>query len=117
MTLCGGAAAAGGSDAVLKVATATAVMGKTRLIVEQRFRTLNAPRSRRACRTRDGIPVTPLKATAHERLRPESVVHTDCHNLDTDQGGRVRSRRATIGRPSVHLRNPGSGGPVHEARE
>ena len=54
----------------MKVATATAVMGKTRLIVEQRFRTLNAPRSAEVAEGvpyADGIPVTPLKATAHEK--------------------------------------------------
>jgi hypothetical protein len=55
----------------MKVATATAVIGKTRLIVEQSFRTLNAPallpRSRRACRYADRIPVKPIKATAHEK--------------------------------------------------
>jgi hypothetical protein len=67
VTLCGGAAAAGGSDAVLKVATATAVMGKTRLIVEQRVRTLNAPAVAEGVPYADGIPVTPLKATAHEK--------------------------------------------------
>ena len=53
----------------MKVATATAVIGKTRLIVEQRFRTLNAPRRQVAegVPYADGIPVTPLKATAHEK--------------------------------------------------
>jgi hypothetical protein len=55
----------------MKVATVTAVIGKTRRIVEQRFHTLNAPallpRWWRAFPYADGIPVKSIKATAHER--------------------------------------------------
>jgi hypothetical protein len=53
----------------MNVATARAVIGKTRLIVEQSFRKLNAPRS---CRGRGGRAVRgwdpkPIKATGHEK--------------------------------------------------
>jgi hypothetical protein len=55
----------------MKVATATAVIGKTRRTVVQSIRTLNAPalrpRSRWACLYTEGIPVTSIKATAHEK--------------------------------------------------
>ena len=55
----------------VKVATATAVIGKTRLIVDQSFRTLNAPRApaevAEGVPYADGIPVKPIKATAHEK--------------------------------------------------
>jgi hypothetical protein len=55
----------------MKVATATAVIGKTRLIVEQRFRTLERPRA--PAEVAEGVPyadrirVTPIEATAHEK--------------------------------------------------
>ena len=51
----------------MKVVNATAVSWKTRLIVEQRFRTLNAPAVAEGVPYADGIPVTPLKAIAHEK--------------------------------------------------
>jgi hypothetical protein len=61
----------------MKVVNATAVIWKTRLIVEQTFRKLNAPellpRSRRACRRRMGSESHRSRSPPMRRLRPEPV--------------------------------------------